>query len=236
MAGERPDEHSGQFSGTSRVPQGQTLPRLDVVARRLRRQLAAPSRRPIPPSRQPACVDIEAWWRAQTRPVVLDLGCGTGASVATLAALHPDDAVLGIDKSWRRLAKGTELPSHARAMRGDIDDLLQVARAKSLRAEVAYVLCPNPWPKPGHLPRRLHGRPAFIDLAAVARSIELRTNWSVYAEEFAHALALLGFAVSCGSMGPGDASPLSSFEVKYRSSGHEIWRVRASGSPSSQTR
>ena len=84
-----------------------------------------------------------------------------------------------------------------------------------------FLLYPNPWPKPGHLRRRIHGHPAFPLLVALGGRIELRSNWQLYVEEFGLAMSLSGRP---GAICRIDAvSPLTLFERKYRDSGHALW-------------
>jgi tRNA (guanine-N7-)-methyltransferase len=77
-----------------------------------------------------------------------------------------------------------------------------------------YLLYPNPWPKPGHLARRVHGHPAFPLLPALGGRLELRSNWQIYVEEFGVALHLREIAASV-SRCPGRGHPLTPFERKY---------------------
>jgi hypothetical protein len=60
-------------------------------------------------------------------------------------------------------------------------------------------------------------------IAALGGSVELRTNWRIYADEFALALGLAGARVdACETVDA--ATPLTPFERKYAASGHELWR------------
>lgn len=230
--------------GISRVPVGQPTPRLDELDRRLERHRRAVHR---PPSgdRLVARDVVLSTWRAATRPVVLDLGCGTGESTSTLATVHADAVVIGIDKSNVRLSRGplitraSAMPTvepprdpaagGARALvcRSDIEDVLAGAAIEGLRASVTYLLFPNPWPKPGHQRRRFYARPVVRDLFRVAAAVELRTNWRVYAQEAAHVFAVFDADVVLEVIDVRREAALSPFETKYRRSGHVLWRVRA---------
>ena len=165
-------------------------------------------------------------------PFILDAGCGTGASTLALAREFPDSLVLGVDKSAARLAAGQRLidrasaPANARLLHCELVDFWQLGVAAGLRCERQYLLYPNPWPKPEHLMRRWHAHPVFPDILALGGAIELRTNWRVYAEEFAMALDIAGVANVCEAFMT-DA-PLTPFERKYQASGHELWRCRSS--------
>ena len=63
-------------------------------------------------------------------------------------------------------------------------------------------------------------------LLSVTNHIELRTNWAIYADEFAFALQVSGWTSVLEQM-PVDANApaLSLFEAKYARSGHALWRV-----------
>jgi tRNA G46 methylase TrmB len=169
---------------------------------------------------------------AQLRdPFVLDAGCGTGASTLALAKEFPELFVLGVDKSAARLATGQRLLAHAGApsnialLHCELVDFWQLAAEAGLRCERQYLLYPNPWPKAEHLQRRWHAHAIFPAIIALGGAIELRTNWRVYAEEFAQALRLAGSGAYCEEFVP-DA-PLTPFERKYSASGHRLWRCSA---------
>ncbi len=160
---------------------------------------------------------------------VLDAGCGTGASTFMLARRHVDRIVLGVDKSEARLAVGQRrieaglAPPNARLLRCDLVDFWQLAAAAGLRCERQYLLYPNPWPKPGQLGRRWHAHPVLPDILRLGGSIEMCTNWDVYADEFSAALGMAGMAVQRGPLVVA-ADPLTPFERKYAASGHALWR------------
>jgi len=162
---------------------------------------------------------------------VLDAGCGTGASTFVLARRNPSRIVLGVDKSAVRLAIGQQeidagtAPGNAILLRCELVDFWQLAAAAGLRCECQYLLYPNPWPKPEQVMRRWHAHPVLPSLLALGGTIELRTNWRVYAEEFAEALGLVGQEVLCDTIAADD--PLTPFERKYAASGHQLSRCVA---------
>ncbi len=160
------------------------------------------------------------------RPMVLDSGCGTGASTVALARRHPDCLVVGIDKSMVRLSKAPELPANARLVRADLADIWRLMAEAGLEPAHHYLLYPNPWPKPAHLKRRWHGHPAFPTLLALGGRLELRSNFDLYVDEFARALALAGVVdVKVVSFRSDD--PISPFERKYLLSGHRLFQLTA---------
>jgi len=112
-------------------------------------------------------------------------------------------------------------------LRARVADIWRLLEKAGIRLARHYLLYPNPWPKPRHLGRRWHAHPVFPSLLALGGRLEIRTNWRIYAEEFARALALYGVeADEVVSFRPDDA-PLSPFERKYAASGHELFRIVA---------
>src|SRR5678815_3850104 len=169
--------------------------------------------------------------RLAAEAFVLDAGCGTGAGTFALARSHPRRLVLGVDKSAARLAIGQReidsgrAPGNAVLLRCELVDFWQLAAAAGLRCECQYLLYPNPWPKPDQLMRRWHAHPVLPALLELGGAIELRTNWRVYAEEFAEALRLAGREACVEEFVADD--PLTPFERKYADSGHALWRCVA---------
>ncbi|HET8941985.1 MAG TPA: methyltransferase domain-containing protein, partial [Rudaea sp.] len=135
-------------------------------------------------------------------PFILDAGCGTGASTLALARVHSGTLVLGVDKSAARLAVGQRLiarggaPKNAQLLHCELVDFWQLAAAAGLRCRRQYLLYPNPWPKAGQLKRRWHAHPVFPTILKLGGDIQLRTNWTIYALEFAAALGIAGLAAS----------------------------------------
>ena len=137
---------------------------------------------------------------------------------------HPQAHVLGVDQSAERLARAPELPDNARLLRAELADFWRLLLAAGWSVEQHYLFYPNPWPKAAHLRRRWHAHPVFPALLAIGGRLEMRTNFPIYAEEFARALRCSGHA---------DASllqlrveePVSPFERKYRDSGHPLFQV-----------
>jgi len=162
---------------------------------------------------------------------VFDAGCGTGASTFVLARRYPSRIVIGVDKSAARLAMGQRevdagtAPGNAILLRCELVDFWQLAAAARLRCERQYLLYPNPWPRPDQVMRRWHAHPVLPSLLALGGAIELRTNWRVYADEFAEALRFAGRASRLEEFVADDS--LTPFERKYAASGHVLWRCVA---------
>ena len=103
-------------------------------------------------------------------------------------------------------------------------DFWRLMAAEALRPAAQYMLYPNPWPKPDQVMRRWPAHPVFPTVISLGGRIECRTNWRIYAEEFAQASATLtGTVIGVDTCPPGE--PLSPFERKYAASGHLLYRV-----------
>jgi len=204
-------------------PQTTIHPRLSEV---LARHKIHSDQTPIAPFSHAIWPQVQAFAAAHPS-LILDLGCGTGESSENLAKRHLDSGVLGLDRSSVRLGKAaSEISGRYLHLRGDQYDVLRLINAYSMRAEKVYLLYPNPSPKPEHLKRRWHAHPIWPTLLSVANRIELRTNWAIYAEEFAFALQSSGWAVALTQIEiDADNPALSLFEAKYARSGHALWRV-----------
>jgi tRNA (guanine-N7-)-methyltransferase len=217
------------FANSRQIQSVQTAPHprlLEIV----RKHLATPYQRRPSDAGTRAFADIAD--QLAQKPFLLDAGCGTGASTLALARQFPDRLVLGVDKSAARLSTGQRLidggsaAANARLLHCELVDFWQLAVAAGLRCERQYLLYPNPWPKPEYLKRRWHAHPVFPKILALGGVIELRSNWRVYAEEFALALDIAGVANICEAFAPDE--PLTPFERKYQASGHELWRCCSS--------
>ena len=170
---------------------------------------------------------LSAEIKARPRPLVLDSFCGTGHSTAALAERHPGHLIVGIDKSAQRLAKHPHsLRDNYLLLQADCEDIWTLLVRDGLRPDYHYMLYPNPWPKAAHLRRRIHGHPSFPLLLTLGGTLELRSNWQIYVEEFDCAMHLAGHrgrVLRLTDTGPG----LSLFEQKYRNSGHALWSYTA---------
>lgn len=189
----------------------------------VRRHLAHPSRRPAAPHTRSAFASIRERVESSGRPLVFDSFCGTAMSTVGLAQQHPDCLVIGIDKSAHRLAKhaSADVDNYVLAQ-AECGDFWRLAAAAGWTLKKHYLLYPNPWPKPSQVKRRVHGSADFPDLLALGGSVELRSNWPVYIEEFAQALELAGREPLTERFDP--EQPLTLFERKFKESGHELWR------------
>jgi len=201
----------------------------DALARRVDRALAHPLRKPVAEHTRTAFAQAQAWRDAHPGPLILDAGCGVGLSTRQLAEAHPEAVVIGVDRSAHRLARdhGT-LPDNARLVRADLVDFWRLALAAGWRPVRHYLLYPNPYPKSAHLKMRWHGHPVFPAILALGGRLELRSNWRLYVEEFALAMAqATGVTATVEGFDPGSDGCLTPFERKYHRSGQPLWRLVA---------
>ncbi|MCB1917865.1 MAG: SAM-dependent methyltransferase [Rhodocyclaceae bacterium] len=201
------------------------LPRL--VARHARE----PFRKPFAEyNRRAIDVALEGW--DGHAGLILDAGCGVAHSTIAIARAHPQAWVIGVDQSADRLERrkpypSSMMPANMVLVRADLVDFWRLLAARDLRLSRHYILYPNPWPKIGHLGRRWHAHPVFPILPRLGGTLELRTNWRVYVEEFALALGLLlGYEPRWEGYDGGEG--LTPFERKYRDSGQALYRLSVS--------
>lgn len=191
------------------------------------RHLQSPSRRPCAEHTRQAFAGIDKLVRTHGGPVVLDSGCGTGESTGHLARRFPHCLVIGIDKSALRLGKSQQhdTPANAIHVRAELQDFW--ALAAQARWNIVYhaLYYPNPWPKAHHLFRRFHAHPVFPILLQLAPELELRTNWRIYAEEFA-AACVLANVDKCQLTCYTPFQPETAFERKYQEAGQDLWQIR----------
>jgi tRNA (guanine-N7-)-methyltransferase len=212
----------------SRIPLSAQQGPHEGLAERVARHLREPFRKPYAPWNREAFERSLQGWDGSA-PLILDAGCGVGHSTIELARRHPDHFVIGVDQSEDRLSRRKPypdalLPGNMVFARADLVDYWRLCFDAGLRLAAHYVLYPNPWPKIGHLGRRWHGHPVFPWILALGGALECRSNWKVYAEEFAQATS---FALGREQLvEPWEAvTPLTPFERKYRDSGQLLYRV-----------
>ncbi|MGB0845552.1 MAG: tRNA (guanine(46)-N(7))-methyltransferase TrmB [Thiolinea sp.] len=159
------------------------------------------------------------------QPIILDSGCGTAISTRHIARTHPNSLVIGIDRSEVRLGKQYEeqLPNNAITVRADLVDFWILAAEANWTLQHHFILYPNPYPKSAHLKRRWHAHPVFPMLLGLGGQLELRTNWQIYAEEFALALRLNGYTKATAESFMPDKY-LTLFEKKYAEAGQDLYR------------
>ncbi|MFC7288615.1 tRNA (guanine(46)-N(7))-methyltransferase TrmB [Herminiimonas glaciei] len=172
---------------------------------------------------------IARWQAVGGKPLILDAGCGVGLSTFNLATQFPNHFIIGVDQSADRIARNTQwpgaIPDNCLRVRADLVDYWRLLLDSGIRPARHYILYPNPWPKIGHLTRRWHGHAIFPTIVALGGTLECRSNWEIYIEEFAAALRLLTQQqVASEPYTPEHC--ITPFEQKYLASGHGLWRCR----------
>ena len=184
-----------------------------------------PWRKPCPAHTHEAFEHFLQAYREAPRPVVLDSFCGTGMSTAVLAAQFPDAWVIGIDQSAHRLAKHqpTESDNYT-LLRAEAEPFGHCLAEAGIRLHSHWLLYPNPWPKASQFKKRLHGHGAFPILARLGGALEMRTNWQLFAQEFALAADLIGLKGNIDTVS--NEPDMTLFERKYHQRGQTLWRYR----------
>ena len=176
---------------------------------------------------------VEGFYKGSGSEVILDSGCGTGESTLNIALANPGIPVIGIDKSVARLTKAGSAPQNAFLVRAELLDFWRLAleKVKAGQWHIPYhaLYYPNPWPKQSEATRRFHLHPIFPTLLQLGDVIELRTNWEIYAREFAEAariatrVATPDRTIACEAFEP--EHPITAFERKYKEARQQLWRV-----------
>ncbi|WP_027706156.1 tRNA (guanine(46)-N(7))-methyltransferase TrmB [Zymobacter palmae] len=200
---------------------------------RLKRMMAAPWQRPYAQHSIAAFAGAERLLQAYQPDfpsgLILDSCCGVGLSTRQLAQAFPSHLVIGVDRSADRLSRDHgPLPGNALLVRADLCDFWRLALEAGWQPERHYLLYPNPYPKAGHLKRRWQGHPVFPTLMALGGRLELRSNWDIYVQEFAQAIAIVT-GQPAPEVEPHDPQNqfLTPFEKKYHASGQTLWRCTA---------
>lgn len=194
----------------------------------VRRHLASPWRAPVHLPTLRAIEPLLDELAATRQPIVLDSGCGDGASTLRLAYRYPDAIVVGLDKSALRLQRlapqGWLRRGNLRLWRVELAEAWRQLHRVGVRLSRHYLMYPNPWPKTTQLQRRWHAHPVFPTLLALGGRLELRSNWSIYVREFRFALALAGHRARIEEIKRAEQL-LTPFERKYADSGHRLLRL-----------
>lgn len=194
----------------------------------VRRHLSTPWRAPVHLPTLRAMEPLLDELARSRQPVVLDSGCGDGASTLRLAYRFPDALVVGLDKSALRLQRlapeGWLRRGNLRLWRVELAEAWRQLHRVGVRLYRHYLLYPNPWPKTTQLQRRWHAHPVFPTLLELGGRLEMRSNWSIYVREFRHALGLAGQTARIDEIARAE-DLLTPFERKYAESGHRLWRL-----------
>ncbi|MEP1382964.1 MAG: SAM-dependent methyltransferase [Paraglaciecola sp.] len=192
------------------------------------RHLNSSSQKPLSDHTKNAFQEVLKWlgdWQGQ---LILDSCCGVGESTANIALAHPEAKVIGVDKSALRTQKhhvySVETDNYL-VVRADLQDFLRLLVLEEKQLYKHYLLYPNPYPKSAHLQRRWYASSTFADILKLGGKFEVRSNWKLYIEEFAHALHIANIRSDITQVEK--VTPMTPFERKYWESGQDAWKVTA---------
>ncbi|MBK7723058.1 MAG: tRNA (guanosine(46)-N7)-methyltransferase TrmB [Austwickia sp.] len=142
----------------------------------------------IDPSWQLDLAAAFGWMPGQRRPLVVEVGSGTGDVLLDAARRHPDVAYLGVEVYLPGIATtliraARENLTNVRLLSAEAGAVLATALPAGGVADL-WVFFPDPWPKLRHHKRRLVTGP-FLDAAARVLQpggvLRLATDWPDYA-------------------------------------------------------
>ena len=168
---------------------------------------------------------------ANSNPVIIEIGFGSGNAIAELAQKNPGINYLGIEVFragigkllWEIEKRGL---NNIRIIEGDaveiLCDYLPVNKANGL-----HIFFPDPWPKKRHHKRRLVTRPfteALKNCLLPGAYIYMVTDWVDYADWALHELSKTpGLKNQFNDFAAGiDWRPRTRFEIKGFNKNHQI--------------
>ncbi|MGZ5044017.1 MAG: tRNA (guanosine(46)-N7)-methyltransferase TrmB [Methylobacter sp.] len=170
----------------------------------------------------------------RTAPLIVEIGFGSGDSLAKMAAANPDKDYIGIEVhrpgvGHLMLLLDQQGLTNVRIYCHDAIEIIERKIADNSLAGV-HLFFPDPWPKKKHHKRRIV-RPSFVEL--LARKLQpggyfhAATDWQNYAESMLEVLSA-GTRIS-NSSNTGDYCerpdyrPLTKFEQRGIRLGHGVW-------------
>jgi len=170
----------------------------------------------------------------RSAPVILEIGCGNGETLVTLATTHPENNYLGIEVHrpgvGRLLRRVEELGlSNVRVLCHDAVEVVEQMIPEASLDEVLLYFA-DPWHKKRHHKRRIV-QPPFVALVAsrlkAGGQFHLATDWEDYAEHMVEVLEreprLENIAGEKRFVERPDTRPLTKFEQRGLRLGHGVW-------------
>lgn len=170
----------------------------------------------------------------RTAPLIVEIGFGTGDSLAKMAAANPDNDYIGIEVhkpgvGHLMLLLDQQGLTNVRIYCHDAMDIIEHKITDHSLSGV-HLFFPDPWPKKKHHKRRIV-RPSFVELLTKklkqAGYFHAATDWQNYAE---HMLQVLSAGEGLGNTSPTGAycerpeyRPLTRFEQRGLRLGHGVW-------------
>jgi tRNA (guanine-N7-)-methyltransferase len=164
----------------------------------------------------------------------IEIGCGNGETLMTLAGAHPDRDYLGIEVHrpgvGHLLLRARELGlGNLRVVCRDAVEVLRDCIAEASLDEVLLYF-PDPWPKKRHHKRRIV-QPAFVSLVAsrlrTGGVLRMATDWEHYAAQMLRVASACPLIVNESPSGDfvrrPDSRPVTRFERRGQRLGHGTW-------------
>lgn len=204
---------------------------LDVVSK----QQVSEFLKPISQHTEEAFAQFSEYANAFKGGIIIDACCGVGESTLALSKQFPECLVVGIDKSIARLDKNAhyyqcksaengDVFNNVMLLRADLNDFWRLLSTSELHHAVKkqFILYPNPYPKKAQLGKRWYASPIMKNIVSVSTTIECRSNWLIYLEEFQQALSVYKVR---SEIVPVATAPITPFERKYLASGQNCWKL-----------
>jgi len=184
-------------------------------------------KRPLSKQQADSFEQMSALVKKQSRPLILDSGCGNANSSILLAQKYPEHLVIGIDKSIHRLKTASNreiIPQNCATFQIDYFDAWMQMSQANWKIDKHFIFYPNPWPKAEHLKRRIYAHPVFSSMLNLSPYLEIRSNWYTYLLEAALSIEVrMDRKLQIQRIG--DEEPISAFENKYKKAKCPIFRL-----------
>lgn len=186
---------------------------------------------------QPAALDLAAVFgrpAGDTRPKILEIGCGMGETTAAIAAAQPDNDYLGIEVHTPGVGSllkeiVTRELTNLRVIQHDAVEVVRDMIPPQSLAGI-HIFFPDPWPKKRQQKRRLIQAPFVHLLAGRLASggyLHCATDWQEYAEQMLAVLSAEPLLMNVAAdFAPRPAyRPQTKFETRGLRLGHGVWDV-----------
>ncbi len=185
----------------------------------------------IPPPEEPAALDLPAIF-GRTAPLQVDLGCGDGSFLVSLAERQPEQDFLGVERLFRRSGSACRRADrmelrNVRILREEVDERLS-AWLGAERVRCFHLLFPDPWPKRRHHRRRLLQPPLLRGLHHSLEAngeVRFRTDDRPYFERVQSIAAASAIWEMPAWEVPADY-PKSAFQRRFEARGLPIYSLR----------
>jgi tRNA (guanine-N7-)-methyltransferase len=164
-------------------------------------------------------------------PIEIDLGCGDGLFLATLAAQRPERNFLGVERLFGRVRSACrkieqQKLRNARVLRLEITYAVShILRPKSV--DVFHLLFPDPWPKRRHQRRRIVTA-EFLD--SIHRALSINGKLRIATDQFDYfegirRLAMENQKFVVAPVESDSLGPVSAFEKQFTQRSRSIHRL-----------